>query len=179
MAPPHALYGSLDELLSPEVLSTLEGRTVAAVRRRPFTSPYGGVSGNAFLAVETAGTNGEPRSYIAKQTAPAWDVIMRISGDAACREMLVWQHRLLDRLPPEVGHTIVAAAEERGGWALLMHDIGDRMHPCQRWPERRSTSGTGRTRRCSIPGSASASYPGCTPRSRRPRSSARPRARIP
>ena len=135
LAPPRELYGSLDELLSPEVLGTLEGRTVAGVRRRPFVSPYGGVSGNAFLAVETVGTDGQSRSYIVKQTAPAWDIIMRASGDTRCRELLVWQHRLLDRLPPEVGQTVAAAAEDNGGWALLMHDIGDRMHPCQRWPD--------------------------------------------
>lgn len=135
MAPPRELHGSLDEMLSPEVLSRLEGRTVASVLRRPFASPYGGVSGNAFLAVETVGSDGQPRSYIVKQTAPAWDIIMRITGDTACREMLVWQHELLDRLPPEVGHTIVAVAVDSGGWALLMHDIGDRMHPCQRWPD--------------------------------------------
>src|SRR5688572_26656082 len=92
MAPPHELYGSLDEMLSPEALSRLEGRTVTSVRRQPFTSPYGGVSGNLFLSVETAAGDGQRRRYIVKRTAPAWDIIMRITGDTACREMLVWQH---------------------------------------------------------------------------------------
>ena len=135
MSPPHQLHGSLDDLLSKEALSRLEGRTVTSVRRQPFVSPYGGVSGNQFLAVETAAADGHPRSYIVKRTAPAWDIIMRITGDTACREMLVWQHRLLDQLPPEVGHTVVAAAADGAGWALLLRDITDLMHPCQRWPD--------------------------------------------
>jgi hypothetical protein len=135
------LYGSLDEMLSPEALSRLEGRAVSSVRRQPFVSPYGGVSGNQFLSVETRGNDearagdGQPRAYVVKRTAPAWDIIMRISEDAACREVLVWQHGLLDRLPPEVGHTVVAGAIDGEGWALLMRDITEQMHPCQRWPD--------------------------------------------
>jgi hypothetical protein len=134
MVPPRELYSSLDEMLSPEVLSQLDGRTVTSVRRRPFTSPYGGVSGNRFLSIETVADDGQRRPYIVKRTAASWDIIMRITGDTACREMLVWRHRLLDRLPPEVGHTVVACAIDDGGWALLMRDIGDLMHPSQRWP---------------------------------------------
>jgi hypothetical protein len=59
---------------------------------------------------------------------------MRITGDTSCREMLVWQRRLLDRLPPEVGHTVVDGAVDGEGWALLLRDITDLMHPSQRWP---------------------------------------------
>ncbi len=135
MAPPHELYGNLAEMLSAEAMSRREGRTVTGVRREPFTSPYGGVSGNQFLSVETVADDGQPRPYIVKRTAAAWDIIMRITGDTACREMLVWQHGLLDRLPPEVGQTVVACANDDGGWALLMRDITDLMHPCQRWPD--------------------------------------------
>jgi len=135
VAPPRELYGSLDEMLVPEALSRIEGRTVTGVRQQPFTSPYGGVSGNLFLSIETVAGDGQGRAYIVKRTAPAWDIIMRISGDAACRELLIWQYGLLDRLPPEVGQTVVAGAVDGEGWALLMRDIGDLMHPCQRWPE--------------------------------------------
>lgn len=135
MVPPRELAGSLDELLAPETLSRLEGRAVISVHRQPFVSPYGGVSGNQFLAVETAAADGQRRAYIVKRTSPAWDIIMRISGDTACRELLVWQHHLLDRLPPEVGQTVVAGAVDGDGRALLMHDIGALMHPCQRWPD--------------------------------------------
>src|SRR5262249_20896867 len=134
-AAPRELYGSLDALLAPEALSRIDGRTVTSVRRRPFTSPWGGVSGNQFLAVETAANDGQPRGDIVKRTAPASDTIVRIPGDAACRELLIWQHWLLDRLPPEVGQTVVAGAVDGDGWALLMRDITDLMHPCQRWPD--------------------------------------------
>jgi hypothetical protein len=135
MAPPHELHRSLDELLSPAALGRLEGRTVTRVRRQPFISPYGGVSGNQFLSVETTASDGPARSYIVKRTSPDWDIIMRITGDPACRELLVWQHGLLDRLPPEAGHTVVAGAIDGNGRALLMRDITDLMHPCQRWPD--------------------------------------------
>src|SRR3954470_10620158 len=110
MESPRALYASLDEMLSPEALSRLEGRTVTSTRRQPFTTPYGGVSGNQFLSVKTVADDGHARSYIVKRTAPAWDIIMRITGDTACREVMVWQHGLLDQLPPQVGHTVVACA---------------------------------------------------------------------
>ena len=128
MSPPRELYSSLDEMLSLEALSQLEGRTVTSVRREPFTTPYGGVSGNTFLAIETAGSDGQQHSYIVKRTAPAWDIIMRITGDTACREMLIWQYWLLDRLPPEVEDTIVACAAESGVLKSLS-DTTPRMEP--------------------------------------------------
>jgi hypothetical protein len=132
---PRKLYGSLDEMLSPKALSRLEGRTITSVRRQPFTSPYGGVSGNSFLSIETVASDGQPQRYVVKRTATAWDIIMRVTGDTACREMLVWRHGLLDLLPPEVGHTVIACTIDDGGWALMMRDITDLMHPCQRWPD--------------------------------------------
>lgn len=135
VAAPRDLYDSLDAMLSPESLSRLEGRPVTGVRREPFSSPYGGVSGNQFLAVATVGLDGQTRAYIVKRTSPTWDIIMRISRDTVCRELLIWRHGLLDRLPPEVGQTIVAGAHDGDGWALLMRDISAQMHPCQRWPE--------------------------------------------
>lgn len=135
MSPPHQLHDSLDELLSPATLSRLEGRAVASVRREPFTSPYGGVSGNQFLSIESIGVDGQPQRYVVKRTSPAWDVILRLSADPACRELLVWQRGLLDRLPPECGQTVVGAARDGDGWALLLGDITEQMHPCQRWPD--------------------------------------------
>ena len=135
MVPPHALAESLDTLVSTESLSRLEGRAVVRVSREPFASPYGGVSGNQFLAVATTGEDGTTRRYVVKRTSPTWDIILRLSADPACRELAVWQHGLLDRLPPEVGQTVVAAARDGTGWALLMRDVTDRMHACQRWPD--------------------------------------------
>jgi hypothetical protein len=139
MSLPHQLHDGLEELLSPATLSRLEGRAVVRVHREPLISPYGGVSGNHFLSVETVAetpaTDGQPRRYVVKRTSPAWDIILRLSGDPACRELLVWQHGLLDRLPREVGQTVVAAARDGEGWALLMRDISEQMHLCQRWPD--------------------------------------------
>ncbi|MCC7368424.1 MAG: phosphotransferase [Chloroflexi bacterium] len=134
MTPAHTLHASLDDLLSIQALRQIEGRDVRAVHRRPFVSPYGGVSGNRFLAVESVGVDGARHAYVVKRTATAWDIIMRATGDTACRERLIWQSGLLDNLPPAVGHTVAAAATDGDGWALLLRDITEQMHPCQRWP---------------------------------------------
>jgi hypothetical protein len=138
---PRELFRNLHEMLSFDALGRLEGRAVASVEMRPLQGAYSGVSGNLFARVQTMDAAGEPRTYVLKRTAPSRDIIMRISGDTVCREMRVWQYRLLDRLPPEVGHTIAAVAEDRtedggDGWALLMRDIGGLMHPSQYFPER-------------------------------------------
>jgi hypothetical protein len=135
MPSPHQLHDSLDALLSPATLSRIEGRAVSSVRREPFVSPYGGVSGNELLSVTTTDGDGRLRRYVVKRTSPAWDIILRLSSDPACRELLVWQHGLLDRLPREAAQTVVAAARDGDGWALLLHDIAEQMHPCQRWPD--------------------------------------------
>ena len=133
--PAHELAGSLNELLSREAMSLIEGRTVTGVRAEPWTpSGAGSASGCPFLRVQTDGDRGVRQRYIVKRTSRAWDLIMRMTDDTACREVGVWQHGLLDRLPPEVTSPIVGAAVDGDGWALLMHDVGEAMQPFTRWP---------------------------------------------
>jgi hypothetical protein len=54
---------------------------------------------------------------------------MRATDDRLGREALAWTSGLLDRLPPEVTHPIVAAARDGDGWAILMHDVTDALFP--------------------------------------------------
>src|SRR5262249_42018076 len=100
--------------------------------------------GSAFLAIETRGPSGEPqRRYRVKRSGPARDWIMRATADPG-REALLWVKGILDRLPPETGHTILAVARDAsqtgeadrvdgatggGGWALLLRDVGSSLLP--------------------------------------------------
>jgi hypothetical protein len=117
----HALYPSLDTLLSPESLSVLAGQQISDVCRRPFPAARTSASGNCFLAVETNGGQG-PR-FVVKRVSLEWDWIMRATEDCQAREARVWQHGLLDRLPDEIRHTVVACARDGDGRAILMRDV--------------------------------------------------------
>jgi hypothetical protein len=66
---------------------------------------------------------------VVKRVSGEWDWIMRATDDRLGREALVWTSGLLDRLPPEVTHPIVAAARDGDGWAILMHDVTDALIP--------------------------------------------------
>ena len=122
------LYSSIDELLSPDVLSTLAGCHISDVRRLPLTMAdlYSGCARH-FLAIETNGGQG-PR-FILKRISRAWDWIMRATDDALGRSATIWHHGLLSRLPPEIAHGVVACAVDGTGWAILMHDLSAGLIP--------------------------------------------------
>src|SRR5262245_32583528 len=147
----HPIYPSLEALVAPETLGALEGRPVAMVHVTSFATADS-ASGSVFLALETEGGNGaEPgetrRRYLIKRSSPACDWIVRATSDSG-REALLWVEGILDRLPPEVGHTILAAAWDKGlrdasgtgkirgegdagegGWALLLRDVRPSLLP--------------------------------------------------
>jgi hypothetical protein len=118
----HELYASLDEMLTPETLSALEGRPVTAVCCAPFPSSFS-LSGccEHFLRLET---NGErPYRYVVKRISQEWDWIMRATDDRHGREVVLWQYGLLDQLPQELAHAVVACAVDGPGWAILLRDV--------------------------------------------------------
>jgi hypothetical protein len=122
----YELYSSIDEMLMPNVLSQLEGRPIDYARCLPFNSEAS-KSGSHFLVVET---NGDPGSrYLLKRVALAWDWLMRNTDDHRCRSVRLWQYGLLDRLPPEIEHGIVACAHDGEGWAVLMRDVSAGLVP--------------------------------------------------
>jgi hypothetical protein len=122
----HEPFASLDALLAPETLSQLVGDTITSVRRLTFAGGHS-ASGSRFFAVETNDGHG-PR-FVVKRVSSEWDWIMRATDDRLGREALVWTSGLLDRLPPEVAHPIVAATRDGNGWATLMHDVTDALFP--------------------------------------------------
>ena len=133
-ATPHELAGSLDELLSPATMGRIEGRKVTCVHAEPWAVSANTASGSLFMRAKSQGDDGTRRHDVIKRTSRARDIIMRLTGDTACREMVVWQRGLLDCLPSEVMHPMVGAAVDSDGWALLMHDVSDALPPYTRWP---------------------------------------------
>jgi hypothetical protein len=123
---PHKPFANLDALLTPETLSNLAGSAIGSVRSLPLIGGHA-ASGSHLLAIETNGGKG-PR-FVVKRASSDWDWIMRATDDRVGREALAWTSGLLDRLPPEVEHSIFACARDEGGWAILMRDIGDALFP--------------------------------------------------
>lgn len=122
----HPVFDSLDDLLDPATLSRIEGRRVTVVRRLAFDSADS-LSGSRFLAVETDGLVGQ--RYVVKRIAPAWDWIMRVTGDERGRAVLAWQSGLLDQLPAAVVHGVVGSARDGDGWAILLRDFSGHLIP--------------------------------------------------
>jgi hypothetical protein len=118
----HTPFASLVELLAPETLSRLAGLPITSARRGLFVGSHS-ASGSSFLTVETNDGHG-PR-FVVKLSSPACDWIVRATADECGREVLVWSHGLLDQLPPEIVHPVVACARDGDGWAILMRDVSD------------------------------------------------------
>jgi hypothetical protein len=118
----HTPFASLVELLAPETLSRLAGLPITSARRGLFVGSHS-ASGSSFLTVETNDGHG-PR-FVVKLSSTECDWIVRATEDVRGREVLVWESGLLDRLPPEITHPVIACARAREGWAILMHDVSD------------------------------------------------------
>jgi hypothetical protein len=122
----HEPFARIDELLAPETLSRLVGSPIISARRLPFVGGHS-ASGSSFLAIET--NDGQGPRLVVKLSSPACDWVVRGTADCRGREVLVWTTGLLDRLPPEITHPVIACARDEEGWAILMHDVSDQLLP--------------------------------------------------
>jgi len=122
----HQPFASLEKLLAPDTLSALVSLPIVSARRMPFTGGHS-ASGSRFLAVET--NDGQGPRFVVKLSSPDCDWIVRGTADHHGREMLVWTTGLLDQLPPEFTHPILACARDGTGWAILMDDVSDALIP--------------------------------------------------
>ena len=118
----HQLYASVDEMLAPETLSYLSGRSVKYVSCLPM---QGGYSGSTLLAIKID-RDARPY-YVVKRMSAQRDWLMLASDDRCCRSVTLWQYNMLSRLSPFVEHTIIAAAEDDDGWALLMRNVDNNL----------------------------------------------------
>lgn len=121
MLPKYELYSKLDEMLTPETLSKFTEAPVTSIER--ITKDWGGFSGSHLEGIIVNGEE-EPR-FVLKRLSREWDWKMRISNDDQCRELKIWQYGLLDMMPPEISHSVLAGATDGSGWAILMKNISD------------------------------------------------------
>jgi hypothetical protein len=122
----HTLYPSIEQMLSPESLSSLTGEPITSVECRPLQATYN-KSGSRLLAVET--NQGQGTRYILKRVSVEWDWQMRATDDHGCRAVALWTQGIFDRMPQKIAHGVVACARDGTGWAILMHDTGPYMLP--------------------------------------------------
>lgn len=115
----YVLYDSVEEMLSPGVLSILLGRTVSQVTCRPFDNTNG-FSGNQLFYVEA-----DRHKLVLKRMRPAVDWLAMGTHDHRCRAIRVWQYGLLDRIQPQMQHTILAACQDGDEYGILMQDVSD------------------------------------------------------
>jgi Phosphotransferase enzyme family len=120
------LYPSIEAMLAPSSLVAVLGRPVTEVHCRPFHATDS-KSGSPLLWVEIDGLHG-PR-YVLKRISARWDWIMRATADHHGRPVVAWQTGLLDRLPRELVHGVIACARDGEGWALLLEDVSNHLIP--------------------------------------------------
>jgi hypothetical protein len=127
----YALYNSIEEMIRPDTLSELEQKTFTATHLAPFQGH--GASGSTFLTLHTANghqaTNRNSPRYVIKRVSREWDWIMHVTGDRYGRTATLWQHGILDRLPTEIEHVVVACSVDGTGRAILMRDVTETLLP--------------------------------------------------
>ncbi|MCP4288801.1 MAG: hypothetical protein GY792_30990, partial [Gammaproteobacteria bacterium] len=134
----HILYDSLEDMIRPETLGGLENKTFTATHLAPFQGVGWSASGSKFLAIHTTNGNqvnsGNSPHYVIKRVSREWDWIMHATGDRYGRTTTLWQHGILDRLPEEIEHTVVACATDGTGRAILMRDVRETLLPDSEQP---------------------------------------------
>ncbi len=117
-------YASVAELTAPGTLSAIAGTSIGSVHQEPFGSVDALSGATMFALVTDVG-----QRYIVKRMAYATDWIMQATEDTACRAVVSWTSGLLDQLPAELCHEVLACARDGAGWALLLRDVSPAMIP--------------------------------------------------
>lgn len=101
--------------LYPDLASMLAAHGITA-REVPFD--HEGYSNATMARIEQDG-----KRYILKRTSRTRDWIIQMTSDHAMREAQIAASHLLDPLAPALRSPSIAAANDGGGFALLMHDL--------------------------------------------------------
>ena len=99
------------------------------VIRQAMTKTVDSLSGSPFERVTVDG-----RTYVLKHLSRELDWLMRALGDGLHGQppwvAILWREGLLDRLPPEIDHTVVGMAyEAESRLAILMRDVAPILVP--------------------------------------------------
>lgn len=95
--------------------ASLLGRIVA---RRPIVE-HEGASG----AVLERAVLDDGSSLVLKTFDPVGDLSMVVAGRVTPVDVELWNARILDALPPRLGHAVLGAWQEDGRWVLAMRDL--------------------------------------------------------
>jgi len=117
--PPVRQYGDVDPLTE----------LLAGATERKELAEVPGKSGATLERVVIGG-----RDYVLKHLDLAEDWTMRASGCLRGAPLVLWERGILGRLPDCFNQPIVGAARERGGCALLMHDVTPWLVPATEAP---------------------------------------------
>jgi hypothetical protein len=120
------VYDTVEDLLSPQALASIQGGEVRGVRREPFAS-VDGLSGGKLWWVDVEGISSS--RYVLKRFSWDSDWVMRVTEDRQARAIVSWKTGLLDRLPDDFAHEVVGCARDGSGWAILLHDASAAMIP--------------------------------------------------
>lgn len=105
------------------VMASVDDLLAGVTEREVFTPP----DGKSETLMERVVIEGE--RYVVKHLDHRHDWIMRITGDLACRPVLVWQHGIVDQMPECIDSAIVGAAWDGRAGAILMHEVGEWLLP--------------------------------------------------
>jgi hypothetical protein len=101
---------------------------LASASSRQEVHPSDGKSTSTFERVVIDG-----QTFFLKRLSLATDWIMRASGDRVHRPYVVWKAGVMDRVPPEIDHTVVAMEVVGEGsdaeLSMLMRDIASHLVP--------------------------------------------------
>ncbi len=108
----------------PDVFDSVDAMLAGADSREAMDKNADSLSGSPFERVVIDG-----ESHVVKYIGYDLDWLARALDDRDCFLRTLWTRGLLDRLPPEIDHTIVAVADTEAGAALLMRDIHEHLVP--------------------------------------------------
>lgn len=121
------LFRSIEELTQPDVFSKLVQEQVTTVCLKPFETAGWSTTDSDFLSID--GCHIESPRYIIKRVKPKQDWSMQTTEDWHGRFVANWRHGLLDRLPDEIEHGVIACFDDEDGYGLLMHNLAHALLP--------------------------------------------------
>ena len=123
----HKLYPNINEMTRPETLQGLVQQPLKKTCLAPFETNGWSSTEAQFLGVN--GCNGEEPRYIIKRLRRDKDWVMAATDDRHWRSITVWQQGLLDHLPEEIAHGVIACSVDEDGYAILMHNVSQNLLP--------------------------------------------------
>lgn len=118
----YELYDSVEEMLSPESMSEILGRTVANIESH--SAELSGASNSQFHWIVT-----DNQRFLLKHTRRMAGWLANGTDDAQCRALRLWQYGILDHLQPGIEHATTAACYADNSYALLMQDVSTDITP--------------------------------------------------